>query len=165
MESKPFSCLFVCMGNICRSPAGEGVLRALLEQEGLDHVEVDSAGTIGFHSGNPADARMREAAAGRGYHLSSRARQVQAADLDRFDLILVMDEENYQDVLALAETGEQRTRVRRFCEFCRDHNETDVPDPYYGGPDGFEKVLDLLEDGCRGVLESIVACQKKNSPS
>jgi len=153
------------MGNICRSPAGEGVLRALLEQEGLDHVEVDSAGTIGFHSGNPADARMREAAAGRGYHLSSRARQVQAADLDRFDLILVMDEENYQDVLALAETGEQRARVRRFCEFCRDHNETDVPDPYYGGPDGFEQVLDLLEDGCRGVLESIVACQKKNFPS
>lgn len=162
MKTEPFRCLFVCMGNICRSPAGEGVLRALLEEEGLDFVEVDSAGTIGYHSGNPADARMQEAAAARGYRLTSRARQVKPEDLDRFDLILAMDEDNYQDVLALATGEDQRKRVRRFCEFCRDHKTTAVPDPYYGGSDGFEKVLDLLEDGCRGVIETIQECHRKN---
>lgn len=165
MKQEPFRCLFVCMGNICRSPAGEGVLRSLIEEKGLESVEVDSAGTIGFHSGSPADARMREAAAARGYQLTSRARQVQSGDLDRFDLVLVMDDDNYDDVIRLASTEEQRARVRRFCDFCRDHDETAVPDPYYGGADGFEKVLDLLEDGCRGVIEMIQECRKKKLPN
>lgn len=149
----PVRILFVCMGNICRSPAGEGVLANMVADAGLaDRIEIDSAGTIGMHRGNRADARMRAAATQRGYDLSSRARQVTAADLDRFDLILTMDDDNHRGVLALATTDAQRQHVRPFCSFCKSHDEREVPDPYYGGPRGFEHVLDLLEDGCRGVL-------------
>lgn len=152
--TEPLRVLFVCMGNICRSPAGEGVLRARLAAAGLaNRVTVDSAGTIGYHAGSPPDRRMRAAASRRGYDLDSRARQVTAADLDRFDLILTMDEDNRRDVLALARDDRQRARVRAFCEFCQTHAETEVPDPYYGGDQGFEHVLDLLEDGCAGVIE------------
>ncbi len=145
--------LFVCMGNICRSPAGEGVFTKMVVEAGLgDCIEVDSAGTIGMHAGHPADSRMRAAAAQRGYDLTSRARKVVVEDLDQFDLILTMDEDNRRNVLNLASTEVQRARVRPFCSFCEDHDETEVPDPYYGGPQGFDHVLDLLEDGCRGVL-------------
>lgn len=150
---KPLRILFVCMGNICRSPAGEGVLAKLVvEAELTAYIEIDSAGTIGMHQGNRADSRMRAAATKRGYDLTSRARQVTAHDLDDFDLILTMDEDNHRGVLNLASTDAQRDRVRLFCTFCQNHSESEVPDPYYGGPQGFEKVLDLLEDGCRGVL-------------
>ncbi|MFH1498695.1 MAG: low molecular weight protein-tyrosine-phosphatase [Verrucomicrobiota bacterium] len=153
MSAQPLRILFVCMGNICRSPAGEGVLRAQVAAAGLaGRVEIDSAGTIGFHAGQPADRRMRTAAARRGYELTSRARQVTPADLTRFDLILTMDEDNRRGVLALARDEGQRARVRAFCEFCQTHADTEVPDPYYGGEQGFEHVLDLLEDGCAGVL-------------
>ena len=151
-----FSVLFVCMGNICRSPAGEGVLRAMVEEAGLqDCIRIDSAGTIGYHSGEPADARMRQSAQKRGYALTSRARQITTADLSEFDLVLTMDEDNYHNVLALAENDAQRNRVKSFCEYCVDHDNRSVPDPYYGGADGFEIVLDLLEDGCRGVLTEV----------
>ncbi len=146
--------LFVCMGNICRSPAGEGVLAQLVAEAGLsEQIAIDSAGTIGMHAGERADSRMRHAAAHRGYDLTSLARQVTAADLDAFDLILTMDEDNLRNVLRLATTDAQRTRIRPFCEFCSDHADQEVPDPYYGGPQGFQYVLDLLEDGCRGVLD------------
>lgn len=148
--------LFVCMGNICRSPAGEGVMKSMVKDAALSgRIEIDSAGTIGFHAGAPADARMRQAAGRRGYDLASRARQVTRDDLEVFDLILVMDEENRSDMLALAENQEQSGKVVSFCDFCRDHDDGSVPDPYYGGPDGFEKVLDLLEDGCRGILDEV----------
>ncbi len=142
------------MGNICRSPAGEGVLTKLVAEAGLtDRITIDSAGTIGMHTGNRADARMRRAASARGYDLTSRARQVKSADLDAFDLVLAMDEDNRRDLLALARNPEQRAHIRAFCSFCTQNADTEVPDPYYGGPQGFEHVLDLLEDGCTGVLE------------
>ncbi len=161
MKPQPVRILFVCMGNICRSPAGEGVLSSQVKQAGWsDRVEIDSAGTIGMHHGEPADVRMRAAASKRGYDLTSRARQVTAVDLDHFDLILTMDENNRHGVLALAKTAEQRARVQRFCDFCMSYQKTEVPDPYYGGEQGFEDVLDLLEDGCRGVLAWV---QKKQT--
>lgn len=145
--------LFVCMGNICRSPAGEGVLTKMVTEADLvEHIKIDSAGTIGMHQGNPADSRMRAAATKRGYDLTSRARQVTAADLEDFDLILAMDKDNHRNLLKLAKTDAQRDRVRLFCTFCEKHLEREVPDPYYGESQGFEYVLALLEDGCDGVL-------------
>ena len=156
METRKTGVLFVCMGNICRSPAGEGVMRALVAKAGLSgRVEIASAGTIGLHAGELPDARMRAAAARRGYELKSRARQIIRADLDRYDLILTMDGDNLRNVLALAATDEQRARVRPFVGFCSKHKDTSVPDPYYGGDEGFEHVLNLLEDGCDGVLETL----------
>ncbi len=158
--------LFVCMGNICRSPAAEGVLRALAKQGGLDdRVEIASAGTIGLHAGELPDSRMRAAAAKRGYSLTSRARKFGASDFKRFDLILTMDEDNRRDVLNQAATDADRARVRSFVEFCREHRASSVPDPYYGGPEGFEHVLDLLEDGCAGILDTIAqGISRKDMP-
>jgi protein-tyrosine phosphatase len=158
MEKTKTRVLFVCMGNICRSPAGEGVMRALVTKAGLSsQVEIASAGTIGMHVGSLPDPRMRDAAARRGYELVSRARQFVAADFEAFDLILTMDDDNRRNVLALAATPELGARVRAFCDFCRQHDDETVPDPYYGGSRGFEHVLDLLEDGCEGLLAEITA--------
>ncbi|MDQ8201725.1 low molecular weight protein-tyrosine-phosphatase [Pelagicoccus sp. SDUM812003] len=149
------SILFVCMGNICRSPAGENVMRKLLQDAGLqDQVECDSAGTIGYHTGNSPDARMSAAGRKRGLPMTGRARQVVAEDLDRFDLVLAMDNDNYADLMQLA-TDENRAKVKRFCDFCIEYSDTQVPDPYYGGAQGFEHVLDLLEDGCQQILEAV----------
>lgn len=154
MSSPCVRILFVCMGNICRSPAGEGVLAKLVAEAGLtDQIQIDSAGTLGMHAGNTPDARMRAAASNRGYDLTSRARQVTAEDLDAFDLILAMDHDNHRNVTRLARTDAQRERVKLFCTFCQRHLEREVPDPYYGESQGFEYVLDLLEDGCGGVLD------------
>ena len=160
---KPYRILFVCMGNICRSPAGEAVMRKLVEEEGLeDQVLCDSAGTISFHTGNPPDHRMHQAAARRYIRTGGRARQVRREDFQVFDRILAMDGDNLRDLLALAETDEERDRVRPFCNYCEEHENRDVPDPYYGGPMGFELVLDLLEDGCRQLLqEACDALEKK----
>lgn len=153
MSVTPYRILFVCMGNICRSPAGEGVLRHLVRDAGLeDRIEIDSCGTIGYHTGDPPDHRMTAAAAQRGIRLEGAARQIRARDLATFDLILAMDAENFANVRALDPNGEAGERIRRFCDFCTEHRETEVPDPYYGGARGFEHVLDLLEDGCQGVL-------------
>lgn len=154
--AKTFKVLFVCLGNICRSPAAEGVMRQLLERGGLgDAVEVDSAGTAGWHEGKLPDARMRQHAARRGYELTSRARKVRRADFERFDLIVVMDRQNRQDLAEFVTGGFGMDRVRLFCDFVRDRPETEVPDPYYGGPDEFESVLDLVENGCEGILREI----------
>lgn len=149
--------LFVCLGNICRSPAAEGVFLHLLAQEGLDgRFVVDSAGTGGWHVGKPADRRMREAAERRGIHLPSRARQLDAGDLSSFDHILTMDASNLADVQALArEVGGGSARIEPLVRYCRTLQATEVPDPYYGGPEGFEHVLDLLEDACRGLLDAL----------
>lgn len=148
-----YKLLFVCMGNICRSPAAEGVMKHLIEREGLGGViHVDSAGTGGWHAGNRADARMRKAAGARGYDLTSIARQVAHGDFDDFDLILIMDEQNRADIRPFLPEKARPRQLRLFCEFCTGHDVTEVPDPYYGGAQGFEDVLDLLEDGCEGVL-------------
>ncbi|MCB1231416.1 MAG: low molecular weight phosphotyrosine protein phosphatase [Verrucomicrobiae bacterium] len=153
-SSRPLRLLFVCMGNICRSPAAENVMRHLLEQQGLSHAfELDSAGTIRYHAGNPPDARMTEAARARGIAMTGRARQVKGSDLEKFDWVLVMDRDNLSDVQIMASHhGTGDAKVAMFCDFCDENDEDEVPDPYYGGPEGFEKVLDLLEDGCSGII-------------
>ena len=151
--------LFVCLGNICRSPAAEGVFLHLLEARGLSNqFLVDSAGTGGWHVGNPADRRMRAAAERRGIHLPSRARQIELADFSNFDRILTMDEDNLRAVRSLA--GELGARsdlalVEPMTSHCRRFRDKEVPDPYYGGEQGFEHVLDLLEDACSGLLETL----------
>jgi len=145
--------LFVCLGNICRSPTAEAVLRALAARDAPElTVEVDSAGTAGYHVGEPPDARMRQAAARRGYDMSLlRARVVEPRDFEDFDLILAMDRENLS-VLHLRAPAHTRARIRLLLEFAPEADATEVPDPYYGGPNGFEEVLDLVEAATRGLL-------------
>ncbi len=153
---KKYKVLFVCLGNICRSPAAEGVMRHLVAQAGLDdRIEVDSAGTGGWHAGALPDSRMRRHAANRGYDLTSRARQVQAGDFETYDLILAMDRDNQDGLAGFVRTTDGLKRVRLFCEFTQGRSETEVPDPYYGGGEGFETVLDLVENGCSGLLTQI----------
>jgi protein-tyrosine phosphatase len=157
-QARPIRVLFVCLGNICRSPAAEGVFLHLLAQEGLeDAFVVDSAGTGGWHVGRPADPRMRAAAARRGIALPSRARQLEAADLQRFDHILTMDDDNLAAVQALARRQGPKAVavVTPMVHYCRRLASREVPDPYYGGDDGFEQVLDLLDDACAGLLEAL----------
>jgi protein-tyrosine phosphatase len=154
--------LFVCLGNICRSPAAEGVFLHLLERQGLeDRFLIDSAGTGGWHVGRTADRRMRAAAERRGIHLPSRARQLERGDLIQFDRILTMDDENLRTVQLLARelTGSQAAGlavIEPITRYCRRFRTREVPDPYYGGDDGFEQVLDLLEDACEGLLASLM---------
>ncbi len=149
--------LFVCLGNICRSPAAEGVLKAAAERKGLsDEIAVDSAGTYGGHAGQLPDSRMRSAAARRGYDLTHRARQITEEDFIDFDMIVVMDDMNYESVSRLAPERRYLDKLYRFAEFCGRHPQwSHVPDPYYEGREGFELVLDLLEDGCEGILEKM----------
>ncbi|MBL6739774.1 MAG: low molecular weight phosphotyrosine protein phosphatase [Synechococcus sp. BS301-5m-G54] len=150
--------LFVCLGNICRSPAAEGVFLHLLNQRGLsDRFVVDSAGTGGWHTGNPADRRMQAAAGRRGIQLPSRARQISLDDLSDFDLVLTMDDANLTAVQGLArEAGRRATAtVRPMLSYAQRFTETEVPDPYYGGEAGFEHVLDLLEDACSNLLDEL----------
>jgi len=145
------SVLFVCMGNICRSPTAEGVFRKLVSRaERHSDFEIDSAGTIGYHAGNMADNRMRAAAEERGYQLESIARRIEVSDFARFDLIVTMDDENFRDVSAMAPGS--GARIVRMCDYCEEHDETEVPDPYYGGEAGFQKVIDILEDACANLL-------------
>jgi protein-tyrosine phosphatase len=161
MPTTPFrprplrSILFVCLGNICRSPAAEYVMRARLVATGLGEVvRCDSAGTSREHAGDPPDQRMRAAALRRGLTVGGSARQVQRHDLDDFDLVLAMDDANHRALLRLA--GEHnRHKLGRFCEHLTRHDDREVPDPWYGGPEGFEYVLDLLEDGCEALLARI----------
>ncbi|MGQ9864818.1 MAG: low molecular weight protein-tyrosine-phosphatase [Pseudanabaenaceae cyanobacterium] len=146
--------LFVCLGNICRSPAAENLFRHLVAQEGLQSQFVcDSAGTAGYHTGAPPDRRMREAAAKRGLEFVGAARQFRRQDFEEFDLILAMDKSNYRDIRQLDPRGDFQDKVKMMCDFCTRHREREVPDPYYGGPEGFERVLDLLEDACQGLLQ------------
>lgn len=148
--------LFVCMGNICRSPTAEGVSRALAERQGLaDLFEFDSAGTHGYHIGAAPDGRASKAAAQRGYDLSTlKARQVNQYDFERFDYILAMDLENLS-LLKQACPPQHHGKLRLFLDFAVDREESEVPDPYYGGPEGFEQVLDLIEDAANGMLAAL----------
>lgn len=151
-----FSVLFLCMGNICRSPTAHGVFRHKVQAAGLAaSVRVDSAGTHNYHPGEPPDRRSQRAAAMRGYDLSDlRARQLSDDDFARHDLLLAMDWDN----LALAEERcppQHRRKLRRLTEFCRRHDAVVVPDPYYGGDAGFLHVLDLVEDACDGLIDHL----------
>ena len=147
------SVLFICMGNICRSPTAEGVFRKLVSDAGrVSEFEIDSAGTIGYHAGGRADPRMRAAAESRGYSLESIARRITAADFDRFDLIVTMDNENFRDVSSMNPGA--GASIVRMCDYCQEFDETEVPDPYYGGEAGFHTVIDILEDACANLLRS-----------
>jgi len=150
--------LFVCLGNICRSPTVEGVARRLAEREFPQlKLHFDSAGTADYHIGAAPDPRSQEAARRRGYDISDlRARQLNAADFERFDLLLAMDEENLEEMRSLA-PARARSRARLFLSYLPDAASRAVPDPYYGGPDGFETVLDLAEHGCRSLFVAIAS--------
>ena len=153
--------LFVCLGNICRSPTAEGVMRHLVRAEELeDAIEIDSAGTGGWHAGAPPDERATEAARRRGIVLEGAARQVMPEDFEHYDMLLVADRENERDLRAVAPSDAAREKIHLLREFdphTAGAPDLDVPDPYYGGPDGFEDVLDLVEAACRGLLDALRA--------
>jgi protein-tyrosine phosphatase len=153
--------LFVCLGNICRSPTAEGAMRTLVREAGLqEQIEIDSAGTGSWHVGSVPDERATAAAAGRGVVLEGSARRVRLEDFDDFDLILAMDSANLSDLRALAPDGERRAKVRLLREFdpaSEGADDLDVPDPYYGDGDGFERVLDHVQAACAGLLAQIRA--------
>ena len=156
MTRKPeVSVLFVCMGNICRSPTAEGVFRHFVQEAGLvDRIRIDSAGTHAYHTNEPADRRASAAAERRGYSLANmRARRVSEEDFDEFDFIIAMDQLNHVTLVDQAD-AEYHDKIHLFLEFASGP-EDDVPDPYYGGAKGFERVLDLVEDASRGLLETL----------
>ena len=148
--------LFVCLGNICRSPAAEEIMRKLVEYAGLeDSFVLDSAGLIDYHEGEPADGRMRAHAARRGYRLTHLSRPVKYDDFFDFDVIVGMDDRNISKLRAMAPGLEEEQKVVRMTDYCRLKVVDHVPDPYYGGASGFENVLDILEDACAGLLDAL----------
>lgn len=153
----PYKLLFVCLGNICRSPAAENIMNHLVNQAKLsEKIVCDSAGTASYHVGSLPDQRMTAAAATLlGIQLIGQARQLKQSDLEKFDLILAMDQENYYDILALNPIGQYKHKVRLMCDFCSRHIVQEVPDPYYGGTEGFTHVIDLLLDACNGLLRHV----------
>jgi len=153
---KKISVVFVCMGNICRSPTAEAVFRHYVESAGMSaQITIDSAGTHDYHIGDKPDARAQHAAQQRGYDMSKlRGRQVEQADFRRFDYVLAMDAANLAILQRITPPG-SNTRAQLFLEYARHHRERDVPDPYYGGADGFERVLDMVEDAAQGLLQEI----------
>lgn len=149
--------LFVCWGNICRSPSAEAIFKFLIKKKGLSNCfEIDSAGTIAAHSGERADLRMRQHAQFRGYSLDSISRKVKPdVDFNYFDYIIAMDDQNYNDLISMAINDDQIDKIRKITDYSKKFNYNEVPDPYYGGNKGFELVLDLLEDACHGLLNTI----------
>jgi protein-tyrosine phosphatase len=156
MSGNKFGVLFVCTGNICRSPTAEAIFRKLVADAGMEEaVTADSAGTHDYHVGEPPDPRAQKAAAKRGYDLSGlRARRFERADFHRFDLILAMDQDHYSFLEHRAQPS-AGDRLKLMMSYARRFAEKEVPDPYYGGPQAFERVLDMLEDAARGLLESL----------
>ncbi|WP_036485295.1 low molecular weight protein-tyrosine-phosphatase [Myxosarcina sp. GI1] len=152
-----YKLLFVCLGNICRSPSAENIMNHLIEKSGLENkISCDSAGTSGYHIGAPPDSRMSAAAKQKGLQLQGHSRKLKPSDLQQFDLILAMDRENYQDILYLDREGKYEHKIYLMCDFAENHSEREVPDPYYGGSEGFEWVVDLLFDACEGLLNYVV---------
>ena len=153
MEKKKI--LFVCLGNICRSPAAEAVLKGMAEREGLaELLEIDSAGLTDYHEGEPADQRMQEHAKKRGYQLTSISRPVDPnRDFDYYDMIIGMDDQNIRELELLAEGTRAASKIFKMTDFCHDCSLDEVPDPYYGGAEGFEMALDLLEKSCQGLID------------
>jgi protein-tyrosine phosphatase len=148
--------LFVCMGNICRSPAAEGTLKSLINKYNLhDKLYCESAGTSSYHVGNPADARMITHANRRDINLDSLAQQFVSEHFEKFDFIVTMDNANYKNVMRLDPSGQYKEKVIPMAHLCIEQSITEVPDPYYGGDSGFEDVLDIVLDGCRGLLDRL----------
>jgi protein-tyrosine phosphatase len=160
-SAEPTRVLFVCLGNICRSPTAEGVMRSLVSEAGLqDSIEVDSAGTGGWHVGERPDERATAAALARGVTLEGSARQVRPEDFNDFDFVLAMDSSNLRDLRALAHGEDEREKVRLLREFdpaSAGSSDLDVPDPYYGGVSGFDDVFELVRAACAGLLQQITA--------
>jgi len=152
------SVLFVCMGNICRSPTAQAVFEQTVKNRGLaDQISVDSAGTHAYHIGEQPDGRSQSAALDRGIDMSAQhARRVEVADFELFDYVIAMDKSNYKDLKQLASPA-QRKKLHLFLDFSRDWDVTEVPDPYFGGSHGFERVLDMVESASEGLLEDILA--------
>ncbi len=153
-----YKLLFVCLGNICRSPAAENIMNHLIDQNHLTQsIVCDSAGTSSYHIGSSPDNRMTAAASNKlGITLKGKARQFQKSDFQDFDLILAMDRENYQNIVLLDSSGQYRNKVHLMCDFCSRHTIKEVPDPYYGGSQGFNQVIDLLVDACEGLLKNVM---------
>ena len=151
--------LFICYGNICRSPAAEGIFNALIKKQGLENqITCDSAGTSGFHAGHPADHRMRKHASQRGFPIESTSRPVEAPqDFTSFDLLITMDNTVHEHVLNLAQNENEKNKVKKMVEFCTKKHIDHIPDPYYKGESGFIEVLDLLEDACTNLLRQVKA--------
>jgi protein-tyrosine phosphatase len=152
---REYSILFVCLGNICRSPMAEGIFLKILQREKISTLfEIDSAGLLSYHEGELPDSRMRFHASRRGYNLTHRSRPVKKSDFDRFDWIIGMDEQNIRGLNQLA-NSEQQSKIHLITDFCQKIQATHVPDPYYGGDQGFENVIDLLEDACEGLYAAL----------
>jgi protein-tyrosine phosphatase len=149
--------LFVCLGNICRSPAAEGIMRSVIKTEGMEEfITIDSCGTIPYHRGELPDKRMRNHAEKRGYSLTHKSRMFDAEkDFKLFDYIVVMDNHNYEDIMSLDLQGNYKNNIFKMVQFCKLYRVDEVPDPYYLGPQGFEEVLNILEDGCSGLLKKV----------
>lgn len=148
--------IFVCMGNICRSPSGEAVMNKLVKRAGFENdIKCDSAGTIAYHEGEPADARMKRHALRRGFRITSIARRFRNEDFENFNYIIAMDKENYNDLLSFDNEKKFGNKIFMITDFSSSGKYSEVPDPYYSGPEGFELVLDILEDTCNGLLNKI----------
>lgn len=157
-ENQMVRVLFVCLGNICRSPAAHAVMEKLVREHGYwDQIEVDSAGTMGYHSGEPCDSRMDQELRSRGYRCTHLARRVAPGDFDKFDYVLAMDRENLSNLQRMVRGTGQESKVSLLLDHCADAGTCEVPDPYYGGRRGFEQVVDLVEKGCEALLEKIAA--------
>ncbi len=154
--NKKYKVLFVCLGNICRSPAAQGIFESVVAAHGAsDRIEADSAGIYSGHQGQLPDRRMRAAASARGYDLTHRARPVSSLDFLDFDLVIAMDDENYEDLMHLAPSVEATHKIKRMASYLTTHKISYIPDPYYMGQDGFELVLDLLEESCANLYRSL----------
>ena len=158
--SNKYKVLFVCLGNVCRSPAAQAIFEHYVRENGMaDVISADSAGIYGGHKGNPPDRRMRTAALYRGFAVTHIARQVSSMDFLDFDMIVAMDDQNYEDLMHLAPSVEATHKIKRMASFLKQRQMSYIPDPYYMGAEGFSMVLDLLEDGCKNLYETIVKAE------
>ena len=161
-KEKKTSILFVCLGNICRSPMAEAIMQKRVEEAGVRNLfHIDSTGLISYHEGEGADPRMKSHAFRHGYRLTHISRPVRPSDFDDFDLIIGMDDSNYDKLRRLAPTLEAEAKVQRMTDYCTQHVIDHVPDPYYGGAQGFENVIEILEDACAGLLTSLQSPQSQ----
>lgn len=156
-SNKKYKVLFVCLGNICRSPAAQGIFEHIVRENGMeDRIEADSAGTYGGHRGELPDRRMRNAALYRGYALTHRSRPVSSLDFLEYDIVVAMDDQNYEDLMHLAPSVEATHKIVRMASYLTSHKISYIPDPYYMGTEGFTLVLDLLEEGCMNLYRYII---------